>query len=197
MEKTIWYRIFLIIFILVLAVAGMFIGIQLVKNEPINKKEPTIYVEERKEEVEIYEPVMSKKKYDVELIYEDYYVLCDETVSVKNIIHDTTIEDVKKDEEVKQKKNKEKYEIVEATENRIVYKRKINKYCPNHYKIMINDKENKVKIYNIEDDENITLYREVEIYKDLLRREMIKELKDGITVDNKNELNNIIEDLES
>ena len=116
---------------------------------------------------------------------------------MKIIIQYVTLDELKKREEEKQKKLNEKYEIVEQSNEKLVYKRSIDKYCPNHFKVKINGEEDKVVIYSLEDDDIITVYKEIEVYKDTLREELVDELKQGIAVDSKKELNLLIEDIES
>lgn len=198
MVRSFWYRFFLIALIIVLTIVGIFIGIQIVKNQPTDKEENNINNEKDiKDEVNIYTPVISKKSYDIELIYEDYYSICNESIISKNIVYNTTLDELKEEELKKQNKLNEKYDIVEENNERLVYKRNIDKYCPNHFKIGINNLENKVLIYNKEDETISTIYQEIEIYKNTLREELKEELKNGIDVDSKKELNLIIEDIES
>ena len=197
MVRTFWYRVFLIGFLVVLTVIGIFIGVQLVKNKSEEEKNNTIYNEnDIEEKVDIYTPVISKKSYDIELIYEDYYTICKESIINKNIVYGTTLDELKQREEEKQNKLNEKYDIVEQNNEKLVYKRKIDKYCPNHFKVAINDKQDRVIVYNKEDKVLSTIYQEIEIYKNTLREELKEELKNGIDVDSKKELELIIEDIE-
>lgn len=197
MVRTFWYRVFLIGLVVVLTVIGIFIGVQLVKNKSDEEKNNTIYNEnDIEEKVDIYTPVISKKSYDIELIYEDYYTICDESIINKNIVYGTTLDELKQREEEKQKKLNEKYDIVEESNEKLIYKRKINKYCPNHFKVAINDREDRVIVYNKEDKVLSTIYQEIEIYRNTLREELIEELKKGIDVNSKKELDLIIEDIE-
>lgn len=202
MVKVYAYRIFLVSLVIVLTIVGIFVGLQISKNKSINEavdvlnnQDDATEVKENDDKVNIYEPVIAKT-YDIELVYEDYYTLCRESVINKNVVYGVTLSDLKEREKEKQERLKEKYEIVEENNSKLVYKRKIDKYCPNHFDIVLNESEDKVVIYSLEDKNTKTLYQEMEIYKDTLRNELIEKLRDGIKVDSKKELNLIIEDIE-
>ena len=141
-------------------------------------------------------PVVTKT-YDIELIYEDYYELCKESIINKNIIYGVTLDELKKSEIEKQEKLGEEYEIVEENNERLVFKKTIKKYCQNHFMITLSDKQNEVVIYSVEDDDIKSVYKTIDIYKNTLRDELVEELENGIEVDSVKELNLIIEDIES
>lgn len=205
MVRTLAYRIFLVGIIVILTVVGIFVGLQISKNKSeqeainvVNNNGNTDVEKENEgnEQVDIYTPTISKT-YDIELVYEDYYSLCKETVINKNVVYGITLEELKEKEKEKQEKLGEIYEISEESNTKLVYKRTINKYCPNHFKVLVNNEESMVVIYQLEDKKNSNKYQQIEIYKETLREELLNELKDGIEVNSKKELNLIIEDIES
>lgn len=204
MMRTFIYRASIVMLCVILTILGIYIGLQIFEN---NIKEESVNVinnsekqedEESDEQVEIYNntPVISKT-YDIELVYEDYYELCKESIINKNVIYGVTLDELKKSEIEKQEKLGEKYEIVEESNERLVFKRTINKYCPNHFVLTLNNEQNEVVIYSVEDNEMTTLYKTIEVYKNTLREELLKELENGIEVNSVKELKLIIEDIES
>lgn len=204
MMRTFIYRASIVMLCVILTILGIYIGLQIFEN---NIKEDTVNVinnsekqedENTDEQVEIYNntPVISKT-YDIELVYEDYYELCKESIINKNIIYGVTLDELKKSEIEKQEKLGEKYEIVEESNERLVFKRTINKYCPNHFILTLNNEQNEVVIYSVEDNEMTTLYKTIEVYKNTLREELVEELENGIEVNSVKELKLIIEDIES
>ena len=119
MVKVYAYRIFLVSLVIVLTIVGIFVGLQISKNKSINEavdvvnnQDDATEVKENDDKVNIYEPVIAKT-YDIELVYEDYYTLCRESVINKNVVYGVTLSDLKEREKEKQERLKEKYEIVE------------------------------------------------------------------------------------
>lgn len=198
MMRTFLYRASIVMLCVILAVLGIYIGLQIFENNMKQEAVDVVNNSENKEEkeVEIYMPVVTKT-YDIELIYEDYYELCKESIINKNIIYGVTLDELKKSEIEKQEKLGEEYEIVEENNERLAFKKTIKKYCPNHFMLTLSDKENEVVIYSVEDDDIKSVYKTIDIYKNTLRDELIEELENGIEVDSVKELNLIIEDIES
>ena len=199
MMRTFLYRASIVMLCVILAVLGIYIGLQIFEN---NMKQDAVDVvnnsenKEQEKEVEIYMPVVTKT-YDIELIYEDYYELCKESIINKNIIYGVTLDELKKSEIEKQEKRGEESEIVEENNERLVFKKTIKKYCPNHFMLTLSNEQNEVVIYSVEDDDIKSVYKTIDIYKNTLRDELVEELENGIEVDSVKELNLIIEDIES
>ena len=93
------------------------------------------------------------------------------------------------------KENEKSYELKSQTSDTLVYTRTLDKYCPNHFLIKLED--SKVIVCNLVNDIVKTKYKEIEVSRELLRQEMVDELSVGIKVDSKEELNFILEDLDS
>jgi hypothetical protein len=146
------------------------------------------------EKVSNVEPV-STKKYNIEVNYIDYYLLCDEEISNKKIHYDVDIDELKNEEEKLQEEENKTYQIVKENSEEICYKRVINTYCPNHYKVILEN--GKINIYSIITDESQQLYKTLEIPSKTLRNEVVDELTGGILVNSNEELKLIIEDIES
>lgn len=187
------YRVIIASVTVFLLVFGVVIGLIIsTKNEEdsyIVKDDPII-----DEEVNIYQTV-STKTYDIELVYIDYYKLCNETIETKETIYGTTLDKLKEEESKKQKEKDVEYTIEEEENERLVYKRVINSNCPNHFNVKL--EEGKINIYNIVDNTVSTLYQTIDVSQELIRPELIEELNEGIRVDSLVDLNFIIEDIES
>jgi hypothetical protein len=179
------YRIVVMCVAVILLISGAYIGLRIsnnVKSEnvlpgPIDKV------------VENTTPVISKvDDKDIEVIYEDYYLNCKETITNKNMEFGTT------KEKIKEKADKE-YKVVDETENSITFRKEIDSNCPNHFKFILED--GYVMIYQVISDGVYVMYKNTEIPESNIRNELITELKNGILVNSLEELNSYIEDLES
>ena len=178
------------VFLLVVGVAiGLVVSMKNDNDSYMVKEEPII-----DDEVNIYQTV-STKTYDIELIYIDYYKLCDESIETKDIVYGTTLDKLKEEESKKQKEKNLEYTIEEEGNESLVYKRVIDSNCPNHFNVKL--EEGKVNIYNIVDDSVSTLYKSIDVSEELIRPELIEELNEGIRADSLIDLNFIIEDIES
>lgn len=178
------------VFLLVVGVAiGLVVSMKNDNDSYMVKEEPII-----DDEVNIYQTV-STKTYDIELIYIDYYKLCDESIETKETVYGTTLDKLKEEESKKQKEKNLEYTIEEEGNECLVYKRVINSNCPNHFNVKL--EEGKVNIYNIVDDSVSTLYKSIDVSEELIRPELIEELNEGIRADSLVDLNFIIEDIES
>ena len=199
MVKTIIYRASIIILCIILAIFGIYIGLQIFNSNIKNETIDVVNNEEKIEEDEEVKPYVEtiSKEHDIELIYEDYYSICKDSIINKTVVYSTTLEELKKKELEKQEKLGQKYEIVEENDEKLVFKRTINKYCGAHYKVMLDEKNNEVVIYSLEDKDLYSVYNTVNVYTNTLKDELVDELKEGIEVNSNEELEFIIEDLES
>lgn len=203
MEKTIFYKISVIFLCTILLIVGIYIGLQIfnfnIKKEAakdvINKDEEIKTV--NNEEVNPYVESTIAKEHDIELIYEDYYTLCKDSIINKTTVYSTTMDELKQKEIEKQEKLGTKYEIIEESNDRLVFKRNIDKYCGAHYRVQLDEKNNEVIIYSLEDKELYSVYNTVNVYTNTLKDELVDELKQGIEVNSNQELEFLIEDLES
>lgn len=187
------YRILVISMFVVLLMFGIYIGFNMDNKKTTTDIAKTVINEQmEEEEVSIY---AKEKKYDIELVYEDEYTLCSHRLKSSDIIYNTTLTELKKIELDKQKKEEKEYEVKEETKDRVVFYRAVAQNCPNHFNVKLEN--GVVVIYNIVNDSVNTVYQKIDIAQELIRPEMIEELNVGIKVDSKEELNLIIEDLES
>lgn len=186
MSKTV-YRITVLSVAVILLLTGAYIGLKISDNVAGEQVVP-----DQVEKVdETTAPVINKtedKNIDIEVIYEDYYTNCKETIVNKNTEFGTT------KEKIKEKADKS-YELVEETENSIKFRKEIDSNCPNHFELRIED--NYVMIYQIVSEGVSVIYKNTEIPISSIRSEMVAELEKGIKVNSLEELNSYIEDIES
>ncbi len=139
---------------------------------------------------------VSTKTIDVTVIYEDYYPVCKEYVRESKIHYGTTMEKVKLDEEKYQNEKGLVYKIISESEDKIVYSRNREGNCPNHFKVILEDK--KINVYQILGENKKVLYMTIDnINVDYLRDEIKEKVVRGAFLNSKEELNKFIEDLES
>lgn len=134
--------------------------------------------------------------YDIDVIYEDNYLLCGENTLNTKKVYGTTMEKVKEDEKKYQEENGLVYEIKAETATRIVYTRTVEENCPNHFKIVLED--NVINIYSIITNNKEEIYmtlRDINISH--LRNELKNKIEKGTYINSKEELNRFIEDLET
>lgn len=194
MKKNMGYS-FLVFGILVICLSlGIFLGFKYTKNNDGLKDYNETTAEEDSNENQDTTSV-NTKTYDIEVVYEDKYTKCGHNIENKNTIYGTTIDKLKEDENNKQKENGNIYEITEESNERIVYSREIDQNCPNHFLVKLED--NNIVIYNVVDDSTMMVYKKINADLETLNPEMLEELNVGIKADSKEDLNLIIEDIES
>lgn len=192
------YKILFGVLIVLLFGVGIFIGIKVSK---IGSSASSLEMENKVDEnVDIYNEDENtvqtlSKKYDIELVYEDKYTLCNETITKKETIYDTTLEELKQREEKTQEADGKVYKIKEESNERLVYSRNISTNCPNHFKAILED--NVIKIYRVIDEKSNELYRKIDTQDKLIREDVKEELEEGVLLNSYQELNLFIEDLES
>ncbi len=190
------YRIFVISMCVVLLMFGIYIGFSVEKkNNVANSAETVMNKEDDDNEVNIYDNKIVTKKYDIELVYEDYYTLCNETITNSQIIYQTTLDELIKSEKEKQSKENKEYSIKEKTNERLVFYRELEQNCPNHFNVKLED--GIIVIYSVVNESVSTVYKKIDISQDLIRPELVEELNLGIEINSKEELNLFIEDIES
>lgn len=138
----------------------------------------------------------STKTYDITIVYEDKYTVCNESVTTSKIKYGSTMDKVKEEEKRYQEEKGLLYEVKEETESKIVYYRTINQNCPNHFKVIL--EEDKINVYSIQGEDKSIIYMTIEdINIENLREELKQKIKKGTYINSREELNRFIEDLES
>lgn len=194
MKKNIGYS-FLVLGILVLCLSiGIYLGFRYTKNNENLMDYTETTAEDNNNENNDTTPV-STKTYDIEVVYKDKYNKCGHIIENKNMTYGTTLEKVKEEENVKQKENGNIYEIIEESNEKIIYSREIEQNCPNHFLVKLEDKT--IVVYNVVDDSTMLVYKKINADLETLNPEMLEELNVGIKADSKEDLNLIIEDIES
>lgn len=196
MKKNMKYSFFVFSILVFCLVLGIYLGFRYTRNneDVIDYNNVTADDNENVNVDDKVSPV-STKAYDIELIYQDIYTKCGHVIESKNTVYGTTLDKLKETEQTKQQKEGNKYEIVEESNEKLVYKRQIDQNCPNHFLVKL--EEGTVYIYNIVDESAMTVYRKINVDSDTLNPEMLEELNLGIKANSKEELNLIIEDIES
>ena len=195
------YRILLACVTVVLLTVGLYIGLQISKedtalNDNINDTTTTDVISKQDtQQVSNTVDIYDDKNATIELVYEDYYSLDDKLVSNSNVVYGISVNDLKKQENEKNEQAKNGYELVEQSTVKLRYRRTLNQYSPCHFLVKLEG--GKVVIYNIVSDTVNTLYKDTNISEESLRPELLEELNIGKRVDSKEELNELIEDIES
>lgn len=192
MNKRVFFNFFAIGGVFLLLLLGIYVGFKFTTNDKI-VEDKTSTADDSIEKDETT-PVITKT-YDIEVVYKDEYTKCGHTIQSKDMVYGTTLENLKKEENQKQKEKGIIYEIEEESNDQIVYSRKVDQNCPNHFLVKI--EKNDIVIYNIIDDAAMSVYKKLEVDINTLNPEMLEELNEGIKVDSKEDLNLIIEDIES
>lgn len=192
MNKRVFFSFFAIGGIVLLLVLGVYIGFKYTRNNK-NLEDKTSIAEDSIEKDETT-PV-STKTYDIEVVYKDEYTKCGHTIQNKNMVYGTTLENLKEEENKKQKENGILYEVEEESNEQLVYSRKVEQNCPNHF--LVKNENNNIVIYNIIDEAAMSVYKKLKVDINTLNPEMLEELNEGMKVDSKEDLNLIIEDIES
>ncbi len=187
------YRLMVISMFIILLMFGVYIGFNL-ENKKVNVEpvETVISNNNEEDEVSIYGESTNN---DIEVIYEDEYTMCSHVISNSEIMYNTNITLVKSQELEKQKKDNLEYQIIYESEDKIVFHRSLNQNCPNHFEIKL--EEGIIVVYSIVNDTVKVIYKKVDVPQELISPEMLEELNTGIKADSKEELNLIMEDLES
>lgn len=194
MKRNIGYSFFVLGILVVCLSIGIYFGFRYTKdNENLMDYTETTAEEDNNENQTTTS--VSTKTYDIEVIYKDEYNKCGHVIENKNMVYGTTLEKLKEEEDKKQKENGNVYEIIEESNEKLIYSRKIEQNCPNHFLVKLEDKN--IVIYNIVDESAMMVYKKIKVDLETLNPEMLEELNIGIKADSKEDLNLIIEDIES
>lgn len=190
MEINRQYKLIVISMFFVLLVFGIYLGFNFSKDSKATKATVSSI-----DEVAPTTNNNEGKISDVELIYNDHYSLCGETVTKSEMIYSVNVDKLAEEEIKKQREENLDYQIEEKKDGKLVFTRTISQNCPNHFLVKLVN--GKVMIYNVLSDDMKVEYRTIDISQELIRPEMIEELNNGIRVNTKEDLNMLIEDIES
>ncbi len=193
------YKIFVVILMIFILTFGIFVGLSITYNNSVSDDLTSYTPDDMEEDLKKFTneqaEIVNSKTHDIEITYIDNYTICNEQIKTSNMVYSTTLEDLKKEEEIKQGRENKHYDLIDESNDKLVYSRDINENCPNHFCVKLEN--GKVNIYNVVNKDVNTMYKSVDIAEELIRSELIEELTKGIFANSKEELNLIIEDIES
>jgi len=193
------YKIFVVILMFFLLTFGIFIGLSVTYNSSVSDDLTSYTPDDMEEDLKKFSneqtESVNSKTHDIEVTYIDNYTLCNEQIKSTNMIYSSTLEKVRNEEEIKQVRENKQYDLIDESSDKLVYSRNIDQNCPNHFSIKLEN--GLVNVYNVVSEDVNTIYKTIDISEELIRSELIEELTKGITANSKEELNLIIEDLES
>lgn len=193
-ETKLMYIFSVILFISLGVFGGYFFSVKHNKVDNLNiVKYATDYSLEFPEEEAV---AASTQAIDIDVIYEDYYSVCDETIKTTKRKFGTNLDTVEEEEKKLQEKNGLDYRIKEELSDKVIYTRTINENCPNHFLVILED--NKVNVYTIKGENKKVLYMNLEnVNVENLRTELFKKIESGVYINSRENLNKFIEDLET
>ena len=187
------YKILFGIYLVIFFVVGIYIGVEISKEEQdkdviasVDNKKVNISVEPYEEEEKQDEPLI-----DVMVKYTDVYPDCGHTIDSEENYENTTIEDMK--QEIEQRDLG--YRLIGIEDGILIYQKVHSGKCLNHYKVIF--EEGTVKIYRNNLEGEYEYYQDTEITIETIREGIREKLKEGIIVDDIEELLLLIEDIES
>lgn len=193
------YKIFVVILMFFLLTFGIFIGLSVTYNSSVSDDLTSYTPDDMEEDLKKFSneqtESVNSKTHDIEVTYIDNYTLCNEQIKSTNMIYSSTLEKVRNEEEIKQGRENKQYDLIDESSDKLVYSRNIDQNCPNHFSVKLEN--GLVNVYNVVSEDVNTIYKTIDISEELIRSELIEELTKGITANSKEELNLIIEDLES
>lgn len=193
------YKIFVVILMFFLLTFGIFIGLSVTYNSSVSDDLTSYTPDDMEEDLKKFSNEQTEsvnyKTHDIEVTYIDNYTLCNEQIKSTNMIYSSTLEKVRNEEEIKQGRENKQYDLIDESSDKLVYSRNIDQNCPNHFSMKLEN--GLVNVYNVVSEDVNTIYKTIDISEELIRSELIEELTKGITANSKEELNLIIEDLES
>lgn len=193
------YRVFVFVITVCLMGIGIVLGYKIEINK-IRENKSSENIEEVKS-VDVVKNIensdtSSSKKYNIEVVYVDHFTICDEEVEVSDETYqNTTLDEVIKKETEKQKEKNIKYDIIASGDESLTYYRNVDKYCDNHYKVIIED--NKINVYKLVTDKESKLYKTLDVSVNLIREDIKEQLNSGIIVNKSEDLGLLLDDLES
>lgn len=124
------------------------------------------------------------------LILKIYYSKCEHLIEKRELIEDAVVNMT--EQELREKFNE--WEIQKFTPTEIVLYKEVSEFCGEHY--LLKEKDGYIAIYQTDENENKELIKTTEISTEYLAEEDLKNIKQGIKVYTKKELNKTLEDFE-
>jgi len=197
-DKNKLYQLFVIVFMLVLLTGGILIGVAMSKEEKVefSKDEliDEIVEEVKSKEVEVYEEEYEEVQ-DVEIVYVDIYNDCNHASENRSNEYGVNINDVKERELDKIQKEKSGYTLVKDSQGILIFEKKHECKCQNHY--MLKFENDSVVIFRYNENGEYEKYQETDIQKESIRPDLVYRLEEGIEAETVEELYMFLEELES
>lgn len=193
MKSENMYRILVATIFLLLMTVGIYIGVELTdkagkeedKNVVVSNTD-TIKIYDEQSDIDEQEPVEN-----VDVKFTDIYPDCGHNIETEEHQESTTKSEVKKEVEDKDLG----YKLIGEQEGILLYQKVHIGKCMNHYKVIIEN--DVVAIYRIGKTGEFEPYQTTEITSSMLREGIKEQLKEGIVVDDIEELFLLMEDIES
>ena len=186
------YKILFGVSLILFFVVGIYIGVGISKEEEqkdviaSTNKKVDISVEPYEEEIEQEETLI-----DVVIKYTDVYPDCGHTIDSEEKYENTTIDNMKCEVDERDLG----YRLIGIEDGILIYQKVHTGKCLNHYKVIFED--GTVKIYRNNIEGEYEYYQDTEITIETIREGIREKLKEGIIVDELEELLLLIEDIES
>ena len=192
-NSKVTYQLLVISILLVLMVVGLYIGIQASKpkeksltkddTEPANTTNVILYSEKDQK----------NKLQDIEVVYVEVYKECGHIIQNKSIEYGSIFSDV----DVKESKAAidKGYKKTKNSDGILMFEKELPGKCSDHYLIKLEG--GRVVVYNIKADGKYGKFKDTDIYQTSLREMYIISLNKEMKVETLEELNTILEDMES
>lgn len=186
------YRLLVVTVFILMMTVGVYIGIEVTDKENNNTQNVVV---SNTDNIKIYDEEIVEEKVekimDVSVKFTDVYPDCGHNIESEETHSETTLETVKKEIEDKDLG----YKLMGEQEGILIYQKVHTGKCMNHYKVILEN--DVVTIYRMGKSGEFEPYQVTEITVSMLREGIIEQLKEGILVDDIEELFLLMEDIES
>lgn len=182
---------------------GFFTGIYLYKIKQINNQNDTEKIAELIEteytktaelinnnEVATTSAEKEKTSPNCVITLKIYYNICGHLIEKKENIQEAEVNIT--EEELKEKFND--WEVQKFTSTEIVLYKEVNEFCNEHY--LLKEQDEEIAIFKLDQNNDATFLEKTDISTEYLTEKDLENIKRGITVYTKKELNKTIEDFE-
>ena len=181
------YKILFGVSLILFFVVGIYIGVGISKEE---EQKDVIASTNKKVDISV-EPYEEETLIDVVIKYTDVYPDCGHTIDSEEKYENTTIDNMKCEVDERDLG----YRLIGIEDGILIYQKVHTGKCLNHYKVIFED--GTVKIYRNNIEGEYEYYQDTEITIETIREGIREKLKEGIIVDELEELLLLIEDIES
>ena len=193
MENKNMYRVLIATIFVLLMTVGVYLGVELSDNNT-NSNLPEA-LESNTDAIQIYDEQADieeeKELIEVDVKFTDIYPDCGHSIESEEHQQNTTKEDVRK--EIMEKDLG--YRLVGEQDGILLYQKVHVGKCMNHYKVVLEN--DLINIYRMSASGEFEIYQTTEITSSMLREGIKEQLKEGIEVDDIEELFLLMEDIES